>query len=197
MQLIFDPKCSPSEYHAQGKNYAFPDLTGEPCPRCHSSLLRGHGFYLRWLISVDFSDIIPIRRYICKSCGKTVSLLPSFAHPRYSYSILFIITLLNLYYLEQLSVTETINSFNQSTIVDCSRQLLRQISKRFEQNLNRLTMGFTALFKCKEPAITAPLTEKRQRAREFLEHIKSFAPCDVSLKLFELSRTTFLTTRAT
>jgi len=192
MQHMFDPKCSPEEYQAQGKSFSFPDLTCELCPHCRTSLLKPHGYYIRWLCVIDFSGHIFIRRHICKSCGKTVSLLPSFAHPRMAHGIAFIIGVLKLFYLEGHGVVQATQTFQKDTGSCCSRQLLRQFIRRFERNLNRLVMETIALQKLKLPPVTAPEGEKRKRARQFLECIRSLEPEDVSLKLFERSGTTYL-----
>ena len=77
--------------------------------------------------------------------------------------------------------------------LSCTRQLLRQFIRRFEKNLNRLVMESVALLKLQAPLVTAPSGEERKRGRQFLECIQSYNPEDVSLKLFERSRTTFLT----
>jgi len=43
MQKIFDAGVDASEYQRQGKDFAFPDLSGETCPQCEGGLLRkGH-----------------------------------------------------------------------------------------------------------------------------------------------------------
>ena len=193
MQRMFDPKCTPEEYQKQGKSYLFPDLTGELCPQCMADKLRKHGYYLRWLCVIDFRGDILIRRHICKTCGKTVSLLPCFAHPRIGYGIQFIIGILNLFYLDGSSVSHATNAFNKNNGPLCSRQLLRHFRRRLEGNINRLIMEIIALLKLQSPPVTAQREEKRKRARQFLEYIHSFDPKDVSLKLFEHSGTTILT----
>jgi Domain of unknown function (DUF6431) len=63
----------------------------DPCPlgqvRCG---LLAHGFYYRTLVHKDFDDSIPIRRYLCRVCRRTVSLLPDFALPYLRYSTVII-----------------------------------------------------------------------------------------------------------
>jgi transposase-like protein len=61
------------------------------CPQCqvrHS--LTAHGFYRRTLVDAGFDGSIRVRRYLCRSCKRTVSLLPEFALPylRFSVSVL-------------------------------------------------------------------------------------------------------------
>ena len=58
------------------------------CPQCQAqSPLTAHGFYTRTLIDQAFDGIIRVRRYLCLSCKRTVSLLPIFALPYLRSSI--------------------------------------------------------------------------------------------------------------
>lgn len=61
------------------------------CPQCQAQRsLTAHGFYSRTLVDAGFDGSIRVRRYLCRSCKRTVSLLPEFALPflRFSVSIL-------------------------------------------------------------------------------------------------------------
>jgi transposase-like protein len=61
------------------------------CPQCEAKHpLTGHGFYSRTLVDAAFDGIIRVRRYLCRSCRRTVSLLPEFALPwlRFSVSVI-------------------------------------------------------------------------------------------------------------
>jgi transposase-like protein len=61
------------------------------CPQCQvKHPLTAHGFYTRTIIDADFDGPIPVRRYLCQSCQRTVSLLPEFVLPYLRSSILFI-----------------------------------------------------------------------------------------------------------
>ena len=61
------------------------------CPLCQArSCLLAHGFYYRTLVHKDFDDSIPIRRYLCRDCRRTVSLLPDFALPYLRHSTVII-----------------------------------------------------------------------------------------------------------
>jgi len=192
MQQMFNAKCCPEEYQRQGKSFSFPDMTKEPCPKCKKDSLKPHGFYDRWLCVIGFSGEIVIRRFICKACRRTVSLLPSFAHPRMGYGMSFIIGILELFYLEDLGVVQAAKKFQENTGLSCSRQLLRQFIRRFEKNLNCLVMEIIALLKLQSPPVTAPADEKKKRARQFLECIRSSDTEDVPLNLFERSGTAYL-----
>jgi hypothetical protein len=49
------------------------------CPQCEDHRpLRAHGFYTRTLVDIAFDATIRVRRYLCCSCKRTVSLLPEF-----------------------------------------------------------------------------------------------------------------------
>jgi len=58
------------------------------CPQCQAQhALTGHGFYSRTLVDAGFDGSIRVRRYLCRSCKRTVSLLPEFALPYLRFSI--------------------------------------------------------------------------------------------------------------
>jgi hypothetical protein len=58
------------------------------CPLCRGrEPLRAHGFYCRTLVDVNYDGAIPVRRYLCLLCKRTVSLLPEFALPYLRFSI--------------------------------------------------------------------------------------------------------------
>ena len=58
------------------------------CPQCEAKEpLLGHGFYQRTLVDDGFDDVIRVRRYLCRICKRTVSLLPQFALPWLRFSI--------------------------------------------------------------------------------------------------------------
>jgi Domain of unknown function (DUF6431) len=61
------------------------------CPQCQTrGSLIAHGFYCRTLVDVAFDGAIRVRRYLCRLCKRTVSLLPDFALPylRFSLSVI-------------------------------------------------------------------------------------------------------------
>jgi len=52
------------------------------CPLCGArNRLVAHGFYRRTLVEHRFDGILRVRRYLCRACRRTVSLLPDFALP--------------------------------------------------------------------------------------------------------------------
>jgi transposase-like protein len=58
------------------------------CPQCEAGQpLVGHGFYSRTLVDAASDSVIRVRRYLCRSCRRTVSLLPEFALPYLRFSV--------------------------------------------------------------------------------------------------------------
>ena len=58
------------------------------CPQCQAAHeLTAHGFYRRTLVDTGFDGSIRVRRYLCRSCRRTVSLLPHFALPYLRFSV--------------------------------------------------------------------------------------------------------------
>src|SRR5213080_2478840 len=76
IQRYFDEIADPDRYR--------PDH----CPQCGAKHpLTGHGFYYRTLVDAAFDGVIRVRRYLCRSCRRTVSLLPEFALPYLRFSV--------------------------------------------------------------------------------------------------------------
>jgi hypothetical protein len=76
IQSYFDEIADPDRYR--------PDH----CPQCEAKRpLTGHGFYRRTLVDATFNGVIRVRRYLCRSCKRTVSLLPDFVLPWLRFSI--------------------------------------------------------------------------------------------------------------
>jgi len=191
LQRMFDPGCSSAMYQIQGKAFDFPDLTLELCPKCEADYLKKHGFYTRYHIEPGFEGEIPIRRYCCHCCFKTVSLLPTFCHPKRTYGILAIVGVLNEFYIKTLAVCVAVKNFLMATGVECSRQLLLHYRRRIEKNLNRLVMTVTDINALRAPPVTENANIK-EKVRQLFLTIHS--PMDTSLKMFERTGTTYLTT---
>jgi len=69
------------------------------CPQCQARCpLVAHGFYSRTLVDVRFDGTIRVRRYLCRLCRRTVSLLPDFALPylRFGLSVIRLFLLARL-----------------------------------------------------------------------------------------------------
>ena len=58
------------------------------CPLCQAKQpLIAHGFYTRTIVDVTFDGVIRVRRYLCRLCRRTVSLLPEWVLPYLRFSI--------------------------------------------------------------------------------------------------------------
>jgi hypothetical protein len=58
------------------------------CPQCQAAQgLTAHGFYRRTLVDAGFDGSIRVRRYLCRFCRRTVSLLPQLALPYLRFSV--------------------------------------------------------------------------------------------------------------
>jgi len=58
------------------------------CPQCSAPCpLRGHGFYTRTVVDIAFNGMVRVRRYLCRCCWRTVSLLPEFALPYVRFGV--------------------------------------------------------------------------------------------------------------
>jgi hypothetical protein len=86
MQILHPFAGSLQQY---AKQISDPDrYRPDHCPQCQTRQpLTGHGFYRRTIVDVAFDGVIRVRRYLCRACKRTVSLLPEFALPWLRFSI--------------------------------------------------------------------------------------------------------------
>lgn len=73
MQIQIDGFNTISDY--RNNFHMILNIAPRTCPHC-GGILKGHGTRHRWIICADGLFRIPIQRMICKTCRKTVSLLP-------------------------------------------------------------------------------------------------------------------------
>jgi hypothetical protein len=58
------------------------------CPLCGTRKgLVAHGFYRRTLVDPGFDGVLRVRRYLCRACRRTVSLLPDFVLPNLRFGL--------------------------------------------------------------------------------------------------------------
>jgi hypothetical protein len=81
VQIIVRVRCTPEIYSAGRRHSAISPP--KKCPNCGQiRSLASLGYYERWLSGLDARDLrLLIRRFRCRGCGRTVSLLPDFAQP--------------------------------------------------------------------------------------------------------------------
>ena len=193
MQIMYETECRPELYQAQGKAHDFPELTNDLCYQCKGGYLKKHGFYSRYLITIGFEGEIIIRRYYCGRCRKTVSLLPSFCHPRRTYGTEAIIAILKTFYDAVTSVCMAIAHILAAIGIECTRQLLLHYRRRMERNLNILAMEIITIHGLRSPPVTEQ-SDIKEKVRQLLSYIQ--APLKDSLKIFQRTRATYLTKQA-
>jgi transposase-like protein len=77
MVIVIEFGGSVHEYVARFPQLAFP--RPEVCPHCHAvQLFISHGFYRRKALSPTQVFLVRLKRWYCKNCHRTLSLLPSF-----------------------------------------------------------------------------------------------------------------------
>jgi hypothetical protein len=187
---MYDAGCGPELYQAQGKKHGFPDLTNQLCHHCKGSYLRRYGYYERYLITPGFEGEIKIRRYYCGECKRTVSVLPSFCHPKRTYGTEAIIAFIKAFYEKVVTVCMAVMHIIASTGVECTRQLLLHYRRRIEKNINMLIMEITAV----QGLGTPPVREKtraKEKVRQLLPYIRN--PLADSLKIYQRTGATYLT----
>jgi len=75
------------------------------CPQCQAKRpLTAHGFYTRTLADGAFAGEIRVRRYLCETCRRTVSLLPEFALPYLRSSV----TVIAMFLIARLLLAKTL-----------------------------------------------------------------------------------------
>lgn len=80
MQIPWVPGVSLKEYAKDRNSAIFPIIL--KCPICGAEIkLCRHGFYSRNVITSRREYCIDICRYFCRSCRRTISLLPIFLLP--------------------------------------------------------------------------------------------------------------------
>ena len=86
MQILHPFSGSIQQYCQQLKDPGCYRL--QRCPQCNvKKPLTSHGFYCRTIVDGSFDGVIRVRRYLCRFCRRTVSLLPEFALPYLRSSI--------------------------------------------------------------------------------------------------------------
>jgi Domain of unknown function (DUF6431) len=92
MQILLLTLGSIQQYlRAIRESSAVDRYRSDRCPLCQARApLLAHGFYYRTVVHVKLDQSIPVRRYLCRLCRRTVSLLPDFVLPYLHHSILII-----------------------------------------------------------------------------------------------------------
>ena len=172
MQVIHDFAVEPQEYFLKGKDNDFPVI--EKCPHCHD-LMVGHGFYPRYIITIKGKTYcLYIKRFKCRHCGKTVSILPSFLLPYFQRSLQAIFYSLYCYLTRR-----------QYTL---PQRQLHFYLQRFITNLP----GIMAFFRDKFSAGLKFFSSKKKNAIKLIERIKSFPAHTFSQRYYDHFNTSFM-----
>lgn len=107
------------------------------CPHCHSDKLIKYGTYERNIGIYDEFHKIKIKRVLCKECGRTHAIIPSFVIPFYQSERSFLINAINEIVVNNNKVVQT------SIEIDISRQKLNSWIKRFKSHLTRLKVSLS------------------------------------------------------
>jgi len=159
---ILHPFAGPIQQYL--KNMSDPDRDRpQHCPQCQANQpLVGHGFYRRTLVDVGFDGVIPVRRYLCRLCRRTVSLLPEFALPWLRASITVIALFLIARLLQGLTLAAAAIAASQSMMPYQRGQFW---IRRFRQQAPALSLALASLT---APAAAPDLVT---RALQMLESI--------------------------
>ena len=115
----------------------------EHCPQCEAHRpLTAHGFYNRTLVDVVFDGTIRVRRYLCRCCKRTVSLLPGFTLPY----IRFGITVISSFLIARLLIGRTVAA--AAVAAGLSRMPYQRGQfwiRRFRKQAERLCAALAAL----------------------------------------------------
>jgi hypothetical protein len=113
------------------------------CPQCQAKHpLTGHGFYRRTLVDIAFDGIIRVRRYLCRSCKRTTSLLPDLALPWLRFSVSVIALFLVARLLTGLTLLASARAAAQATMPYQRGQFW---IRRFKAQASALSVALAAL----------------------------------------------------
>ena len=107
------------------------------CSHCGSDKLIKYGVYERNIGIYGVYETIKIKRVMCKECGHTHAIIPSFILPFFQNALVFV-----LMAIEQIEVEERC-VVNVSNEINITRQLLYFWITRFNSHLTRLKVTFS------------------------------------------------------
>jgi hypothetical protein len=145
MQNIFLSKQRPEDYVYKDGSGEYPSAP-EKCPfkDCKVNLrMKKNGYYSRYLITITFIGRIRIRRYKCPKCRRTLSMLPSFCLAGISYSVDFIVALLQ-YTINKGSIKKTVKEW-RAIAADVSRRLVNKYMARLRNNRGMIQYGINQI----------------------------------------------------
>lgn len=169
MQIIIKTDCSIEEYVAKGQDFPFP----EPrlCPNCKRGKPNKHGFYRRFCLNGHSIFRLLIRRFRCRACRITISLLPDFCIPRFQYSLSLLWKVLELRFAQSLSLKKCIEALLQKFPgLQWLPQRISFYANRFTGNLHRMESLLRSAFS----RFKLDLNEEK-RAKKVLVTVRSIS----------------------
>jgi transposase-like protein len=114
------------------------------CPQCQAKHpLTAHGFYTRTLLDAAFDGVIRVRRYLCETCQRTVSLLPEFVLPYLRSSLAVIARFL----ITRLLLAQTLHNATRTALPPMPYQRGQFWIRRFRAQAEALCAALAALTK--------------------------------------------------
>jgi transposase-like protein len=157
------------------------------CPQCEAHRpLRAHGFYTRTLVDIAFDGTIRVRRYLCCSCKRTVSLLPEFALPYLRFGI----AVIALFLVARLLFDLTLKAAAESAKLAAMPYQRGQFwVRRFRQQAEKLCATLAALI---APPAAPNFTSRALRMLESIGWIAAHRFLFAGLRVHLLGRPAFL-----
>ncbi len=174
MQYIHDFEIPINKYCENGQRNIYPEFSR--CLICKAvTPMKKHGFYSRYAIVHGFCFRISIRRYWCRCCKQTVSVLPTLLLPYYQHSIEVIMSSLNNFFQKK-----------KDRIV-FYKQLVESHGKRFIKNIPR----YISFFRDMDSQLIFN-GDKKEKAIKLLEMICSFPKEAFAKRFFNHFDTCFM-----
>ena len=115
------------------------------CLLCQTNKpLKAHGFYRRTVVDKGCDRIIRIRRYLCRICRRTISLLPGFVLPFVRFSIFNLALFLKARLLEGKTIAA---SAAAADMAQMHYQRGQNWVRRFKKQAAALSVALTSLIK--------------------------------------------------
>jgi hypothetical protein len=116
--------------------------------------LKAHGFYCRTVVDKGCDRIIRVRRYLCRICRRTISLLPEFVLPFVRFAILVLALFLKARLLEGQTIAA---SAAAADMPEMPYQRGQNWVRRFQKQAAALSAALVSLVK---PAQSASFTTR-------------------------------------
>lgn len=117
------------------------------CSFCgYEGMLHRHGRYDRNVVTLHEHSIISIQRFLCPSCGKTYSLLPSILIPYFIYSFDVVLSCLHSVFVMHKRASDActvLHEYNKKCFITI--QSICYFKKRFLAKIDVVNSFFTSL----------------------------------------------------